>query len=107
MKLTIKTNIMKRVYYHTHDLRMPSIQLLDGDLEQGAHVLFINPTGAFMFVAGVSRVTKKGFHVSTIFLTPTPVDMFIPFSLYHAYLGDDDAQKAYRDKRFNRRSELQ
>lgn len=106
MKLTLKTNIMKKVYYHTHDLRMPSIEVLDGDLEQGLSVLFIGPTGSFMFVAGVTRVTKKGFHVSTIFLAPTPVEMFIPFNLYHAYLGDDDAQKAYRDKRFDRRIDL-
>lgn len=106
MKLTLKTNIMKRVYYNTHDLRMPAIELLDGDLEQGSHVLFINPNGAFMFVASVTRVTRKGFHISTIFLAPTPVEMFIPFNLYHAYLGDDDAQKAYRDKRFDRRSNL-
>lgn len=106
MKLTIKTNIMKKVYYHTHDMRMPSIKVLDGDLEKGSPILFIGATGDYMFVASVTRVTKKGFHFSTIFLTPTPVEMFIPFNLYHAFLGDDDDQEAYRDKRFNKRFDL-
>lgn len=94
-------------YYNTHDLDMPSFRLLSNDPKVGDHAIATDKHGKQMFVATISKMNRKGLHLTTTMIAPTPITFHVPFSQYHGLNGDDHSHKAYIRKRMMRLREWQ
>lgn len=94
-------------YYNTHDLDMPSFRLLTNDPKVGDHAIIVDKYGKQIFVGTISKMNRKGLHMTTAMIVPTLITFHVPYSQYHALNGDDRSQDAYVKKRLERSRELQ